>query len=325
MERRETRPPGDARPRCLLCQQACQPVLTGLFDDRFGAPGTYSIMQCPHCGLGQTWPQPPEDTLKDLYEGFYNAGIEPGSTYRRLRERFLSSGLFRLWLRWDGDISFHRPRGTGRLLDVGCNEGRGLSIYAANGFQAEGLELNEQAAAQARARGFTVHTQPLGQLTPVAPYDVAVLSQVLEHAPDPVAMLGQLRGVLQEDGEVWVSCPNAASRWRRVFGRHWINWHVPFHLWHFSPENLTEILARAGFSLTQLQTVTPSLWITQSICGKLGKRVGQANRLLRSSPVVAGLMLAARGLLLPFFRRDDGNLQGDCLVARARKNREKHR
>ena len=36
-------------------------------------------------------------------------------------------------------MSFHARRGAGRLLDVGCNEGRGLAMYAANGFQAESL------------------------------------------------------------------------------------------------------------------------------------------------------------------------------------------
>ena len=135
---------------------------TGLFDDRFGAPGTYAILQCANCGLEQTWPRPSEGELKELYERFYNAGVKPDSAYRGLRERFLASGLYRLWLRWDGDMSFHGRRGAGRLLDVGCNEGRGLSLYADNGFQVEGLELNEAAAALARQRGFRVHTAAAG-------------------------------------------------------------------------------------------------------------------------------------------------------------------
>ena len=129
-------------------------VLDGLSDDRFGAPGAYAILQCTNCGLEQTWPRPAEGELKELYEKFYNAGIKPDSAYRGLRERFFTSGLYRLWLGWDGDMSFHGRRGAGRLLDVGCNEGRGLSLYADNGFQVEGLELNEQAAALARQRGF---------------------------------------------------------------------------------------------------------------------------------------------------------------------------
>ena len=50
-----------------------------------------------------------------------------------------------------------------QVLDVGCNEGRSLRLYADNGFQVEGLELNEGAAALARQRGFTVHAAPLAR------------------------------------------------------------------------------------------------------------------------------------------------------------------
>src|SRR5659263_262044 len=120
---------------CPMCGGTCRPVLEGLFDERFGAPGVYSIWQCTNCGLEQTWPRPSEGDLKGLYERFYNAGVKPDSAYGGLRERFLASGLYHLWLKWDGDMSFHGRRGAGRLLDAGCNEGRGLSLYAANGFQ----------------------------------------------------------------------------------------------------------------------------------------------------------------------------------------------
>ena len=304
--------------KCAICGQNCQVVLAGLRDDRFGAPGAYDIMKCLGCGLEQTMPRPTENELKALYERFYNAGVDPGGTYQSWRERFLASGVYRLWLQWDGDISFHLPRGRGRLLDLGCNEGRGLSLYAANGFVAEGLEINEKAAALARQRGFQVYTGTLEEFTAPEPYEVVVLSNVLEHASDPVAMLAQVRRLLRPGGEVWISCPNAESLWRHVFGRGWINWHVPYHLWHFSPRTLEEVLGRAGFRLRELQTFTPALWLAQSICIRRGTGAGQVSRLLRSAPAVAGLMITARLLVLPFFSRANRRLRGDCLVATAR-------
>ena len=45
-------------------------------------------------------------------------------------------------------------------------------------------------------------------------YDVAVLSNVLEHALDPAVMLCDVARILKPGGEVWISCPNAAS-WLR--------------------------------------------------------------------------------------------------------------
>ena len=296
---------------CPVCGQPCRVLLSGLRDDRFGAPGTFDILKCSGCGLEQTWPRATAGELQELYERYYNAGVEPGSAYGSLRERFLATRAYRFWLQWDGDLSFHLRRGRGRLLDLGCNEGRGLSLYAANGFAAEGLEINAKAAAQARARGFTVHTLPLEEFSPPAPYDVVVLSNVLEHVPDPVALLARVRRLLAAGGEVWISCPNAASVWRRVFGRSWINWHVPYHLWHFSAPTLQEVLARAGLRLTEIKSFTPALWLAQSLL------VSRGHRWLRSPPVVAGLMLAARLLVLPWFSGANRRLQGDCLAATA--------
>ncbi len=309
--------PNDNRP-CGMCGQACRVLLEGLFDDRFGAPGTYAILQCTDCGLEQTWPRPAEPELKALYEGFYNAGVEPDSFYRGLRERFYASGLYRLWLWWDGDLGFHGRRGAGRLLDVGCNEGRGLRLYADNGFQVEGLELNEAAAAVASRRGFRVHTEPLAQFRPEEPYDVVVLANVLEHAWDPVMMLGEVRRLVRPAGEVWISCPNAASLWRRVFGRAWVNWHVPFHLWHFSPATLEAVLARAGYEVAALDTLSPAVWMAQSLCVSLAAREGRSNRVMRSAPVAAGLTLLARAMVLPWFRHLNRDRTGDCLIVRAR-------
>jgi len=290
--------------------------MTGLFDDRFGAPGTYDIMQCQHCGLEQTWPRPSQSELNELYELFYN-WVGDSTNYASIRQWFFDSALYRLWLNWDGDISFHLRRGTGRLLDVGCNEGRGLAFYASNGFHAEGLEINERAAAIARERGFQVHTMPLEQFNPEKPYGVVVLSNVLEHALDPVAMLTQVRRLLSPQGQVWISCPNATSYWRQVFGRSWLNWHVPYHLWHFSPQTLREILIRANFCLVEMRTCTPALWLAQSLCLKFGRKEGQQNKFVRSAPLVAALMLAARGVLLLSSGALDRRMAGDCLIATA--------
>jgi SAM-dependent methyltransferase len=297
-----------------MCGASCQPVLANLHDDRFGAPGNFDIVKCHSCGLEQTVPQPTDDQLKELYEQFYNFGGETGTSYTKIRGGFFASPLYRLWLKWDGDISFHLRQGTGRLLDIGCNEGRTLSLYARNGFQAEGLELNEVAAAVARQRGFQVYTLPLGEFEPENPYDYVVLSNVLEHAIDPFEMLFHVKRVLQPGGQVWISCPNANSHWRTVFGRHWINWHVPFHLWHFSPQTLKTILNKAQFMIQEISTCTPALWLTQSLCAALGSKANKANRMMRSAPVIAGLMLPIRGLLGPWLNQIDKDMQGDCLI-----------
>jgi 2-polyprenyl-3-methyl-5-hydroxy-6-metoxy-1,4-benzoquinol methylase len=303
--------------RCLTCDQECQTTLSGLFDVRFGAPGRYDIVQCSQCGLKQTWPRPSEAELKELYECFYNRGAEKNTTYGAARQFFLASALYRLWLQVDGDVFFHLRRGAGRLLDVGCNEGRGLAWYTRNGFQAEGLEINERAAAVAREQGYTVHVTPLAEFNSHEPYNVIILSNVLEHVLDPLAMLTHVRRLLKPGGQVWISLPNAESYWSRVFGPFWINWHVPYHLCHFSPCTLKALLTQANFRLGDLTTYTPVISIATSLCARIAGQEGKPNRWMRSVPVIACLMVVIRGLLLPIIWWNNKKLRGDYLVLSA--------
>ncbi len=304
---------------CLLCRSTrLAPVLTELRDNRFGSPGAWTILGCDDCGLRQTDPLPTPDQLRDLYERHYNAGAaeEGTSPWARLRAKLLASPLYWLFLFLDGDVSFHTRRGSGRLLDVGCNEGRGLALYRANGFEPEGLELNRVAAAAARAKGFTVHEVDVAALTPERRFRVVVLSNVLEHALDPIAMLRAVRGLLEPGGEVWISLPNAESALGQRWGRDWINWHVPFHITHFSAPRLSRLLTETGFGPFAWRNVTPALWVAQSAIAH--RFPGEPHRQRAPLPVI-WRMAVARLLLFPLLSWWNATGRGDCLVVRARR------
>ena len=308
---------------CLDCGGALEALLCGLGDSRFGAPGTYDIAVCQACGMEQTVPRPSAEALTALYEAHYNfGGGDEESRYRRLRQALFNSPLYRLWLAIDGDISFHRvlaERSGQRLLDIGCNEGRGLALYRANGFDAEGHEPNAIAAEQARNRGFTVHGEALGDYRPARPYHVVVLSNVLEHALDPRLMLTQIHQLLGDSGVLWISCPNSESWLRRLFGRHWINWHVPYHIVHFSGPRLVRLVEESGYQAEENHQATPALWVAQSIIAGLFARPVRTTAALRRPALVAALMILVRGLGFPLLWLGNRLGRGDCLVIRARK------
>ncbi len=302
---------------CLLCGGATRPSLARVRDTRFASPGEWTILRCESCGLEQTTPRPTGLELKQLYETYYNYGGESGTAYTGWREKLLMSPLYRWFLRIDGDVSFHTERGSGRLLDVGCNEGRGLVLYRANGFKPEGLELNSRAAEVARRRGFMVYESDIEALQPSLPFERVVLSNVLEHALDPRKMLGAIRRLLVPGGEVWISLPNARSTLRTLFGRGWINWHVPFHIVHFDRDTLGRTLVESGFEVVEERQVTPALWVALSVIAAIfpGKP-----RMQRQPLLVLMLMGLARLLLFPALWAMNRAGTGDCLVVKARRS-----
>lgn len=307
--------------QCIICEAdlPASAYEKRVYDTRFGILDDYSIKECLSCGLLQTVPVPTQDRLNTLYEKYYNFGGERHSRYTSLRATLYESSAYKLWLKVDGDIAFHLKKGVGKLLDVGCNEGRGLEFFRDNGFEAEGLELNANAASVARSKGFVVHNTTLEEFSAREQYDVIVLSNVLEHSLAPLQMLGRVYSMLKPDGEVWISCPNSNSWLRTVFGRYWINWHVPFHIAHFSSDSLRELLAISKLSVVDIAQKTPALWVAHSLIARFFAKQGLPTQKLRSAPLVASLILLARVLMFPILWLGDWMGRGDCLVVVARK------
>ena len=305
--------------RCVICSGELSNLKTGYFDTRFGIARFYSIGECLACGLKQTVPLPEADELKNLYQQFYNFGGENSSKYWKYRDLFLSSILYRICLSFDGDISFHLIKGKGELLDIGCNEGRGLVFYQRNGFHSFGYELNEKAARKAKDLGFDVFTSRLDEIGSANSFDVCVLSNVLEHSLNPDGLLKEIRRLLKEKGEVWISCPNDRSWANRLFGKFWINWHVPFHITHFSEDSLKSVLLKNDFKIIRIRQETPALWVGHSILALAFSRPGQINRQLRNPWLILILILVIRGIFFPILWL--GNLlgKGDCLIFIAQK------
>jgi hypothetical protein len=140
---------------------------------------------------------------------------------------------------------------------------------------------------------------------------------VLEHALDPKEMLGHISRVLVSGGEVWISLPNRRSWLRSLFGRHWVNWHLPFHIVHFDAATLRRALSETGFTVVEERQVTPALWVALSAIAAAFPRTP---RMQRIAPLVAGLMGIARGLLFPLLWLGNRAGRGDCLVVKARKD-----
>jgi hypothetical protein len=98
-----------------------------------------------------------------------------------------------------------------------------------------------------------------------------------------------------------------------------MNWHVPFHITHFSLTTLTNMLRVAGFEIQEEKQASPALWVAQSIIARLFARPGLPTKQMRNPFLVTYLMLLIRCFFFPVLWL--GNLagRGDCLIIEARK------
>ncbi|HET8821861.1 MAG TPA: methyltransferase domain-containing protein [Thermoleophilaceae bacterium] len=107
------------------------------------------------------------------------------------------------------DVTRHF-REDARLLDVGCG-GAWLGDHF-NDYT--GIDVSPEAVEEARSRGRQVLLVDGAEPLPFeeASFDGVVLKDVLEHVPDPVALVREVRRVLRPGGTVFASSPDA-QRW----------------------------------------------------------------------------------------------------------------
>ena len=80
------------------------------------------------------------------------------------------------------------------VVEIGCGDGAVLAELAQRGWVVDGFELAENAANRARERRVARKVESFdGEHVPAQTdaYDLAVLSHVLEHVPDPLPLLRQ--------------------------------------------------------------------------------------------------------------------------------------
>ncbi len=118
-----------------------------------------------------------------------------------------------------------------RVLDLGVGDGALLRYMIDQaGVQGTGLDVSEKAVAFCRQQGLDVHladvNAPIDQYI-TQPYDYIVMSEIIEHLPDPERLLNELRPHARKG--LIVSVPNTGfyqHRLRLLFGRFPLQWVV---------------------------------------------------------------------------------------------------
>ena len=123
----------------------------------------------------------------------------------------------------------------GRLLELGCGEGKFLNLAQNLGWDVEGQEVDTRAADGARGSGrFKVHSGVVDSLgLPGSSYDAIVMNHVIEHAFDPIALLRECWRLLRDGGVFVATTPNPESYGYQLFGENRQRLDPPRHLFLF--------------------------------------------------------------------------------------------
>ncbi|MGH7206387.1 MAG: class I SAM-dependent methyltransferase [Nitrospiraceae bacterium] len=146
-------------------------------------------------------------------------------------------------------------RGDGRILDVGCGPGKLLRVLRDWGWGVHGVDFSPVAVECAREKyGLEVRLGDLLQARYEDGYfDVVMFNHCLEHVYQPVETLREAYRILKPGGLLLIAIPNARSFESRLFGKWWVQWDVPRHLFHFTKQTMTRLLTKTGFRLALIK------------------------------------------------------------------------
>jgi SAM-dependent methyltransferase len=209
-----------------------------------------------------TRPSLNESDLADLYGTYYprkNITSEQ-VTAQAAKVRRVFSRICR-WLKGADNQGQYSALPGEKMLDIGCGSGLSLLEAKALGVDAWGIEADPNAQRFADQLGLRIHQGGL-QDAPFADvsFDIVVLNQVIEHIPEPDKALQLIQQRLAANGRVILVFPNVNSLWCKLSGLRWINWHIPYHLHHFTLKTFTRMAERCGYRVVRTRTITPNLW-----------------------------------------------------------------
>jgi len=205
---------------------------------------------CDHCGLLLTNPQPTPEALSSFYRNdyrnIYQNTLSPSQGYiETLQKDQRANHLVRY-------LSDQKLLSEGiSVLDVGCAEGavlKSLKLLQPE-IELEGIEPNPEFSHFAETYTGAKIYSDLTQLNNVS-YDLIITNHVLEHISEPVGYIETLAGLLSDNGALYIGVPDAEAYQSLA------DIHIA-HLYHFTRQTLTHLLAKAGLKLVHIEHHSP--------------------------------------------------------------------
>jgi SAM-dependent methyltransferase len=208
------------------------------------------------------------------------------------------------------------PGAGRRVLDVGCGSGEFLQRMRTRGWDVVGVEPDPVAAARARSAELDVRD---GSLADAAfaddTFDAIVLSHVIEHVHDPIALLRECGRVLRPGGVLLIMTPNLERIGHRRFGADWRGLEPPRHLHLFSSRSLSTSVRLAGLDLAEVRTSARWVRWLRLVCRVIKHRAGRES----TAPGIAAYLESWAMSIVEDLRRSTDASSSEEIIMSARK------
>ncbi|MGO9378801.1 MAG: class I SAM-dependent methyltransferase [Dissulfurispiraceae bacterium] len=253
-------------------------------------------MRCLKCGF-EFVEVTTNANLQSSFEDFDEAFVQ------YLENNAADEKNFQALFKW---IESHVDITDARVLDVGCGSGKFVRYLQSKAVDARGIEPSSTLFDRYLSGGdsFEHRTVESLSLEEGMPWKVITILDVLEHVEDPRNFIMAVGKILDGDGCIFITTPDAGSGIARFFGRHWHFYHK-YHLSYFSKKTFSSFCEAHGFDIKS--------WRRMKIYFSVGYIIRYAFRLI-SSRSVASVAEKFDSFCIPLVT---GDRFGVCLTKKA--------
>lgn len=272
---------------CPLCSSDRRIVVhDDVPDFRYHVPGEWSFVRCEDCGLSylDPWLANPQSAYPEGFsqhrsataphiqksgtlgslKGWVRRGVLQAYGYNDLGN-WATAVLGRVALLVRrlrhgaiyGCPLFPKAKHGGRVLDIGCGNGRFLAIMRMLGWDVYGIEPDQHSARLAKQLSEALVCPTLHDAGFSSEFfDLITMSHVLEHIGNPLQVLRECYPILKRGSRIGVCVPNWRAFSHRLFGKYWYPLDSPRHLVMYTPARLKMLVEQAGFAVESVLTTS---------------------------------------------------------------------
>jgi 2-polyprenyl-3-methyl-5-hydroxy-6-metoxy-1,4-benzoquinol methylase len=243
---------------CNICESDRVYTRYELYDDRYGHPDTFTVIFCYECNHSFIKFKKKLPDQSKLYSDYY-----PRSKLNiKNHQPYETTKGFTSWLNGDKSHAYEWVPENIKILDIGCGYGESLAYHQERGCEVYGVDCDENLQKVADYYGFKVKVGNFDSKNYEDHYfNFITLDQVIEHMDKPIDTLKEVRKILMPNGHIIISTPNICGWGQKIFGKYWINWHVPYHLQYFSERSMHIAANKAGLIVKEVWDITSSDWL----------------------------------------------------------------
>lgn len=213
----------------------------------------FKVLKCTSCNLLRNFPFPKfcGKTFNEPEQAEFYVNRKP------LFKKLLSETFAKVY----------QHKKSGNFLDIGCSVGILLEIAKEKGFNVSGVEANSFAADYANSvlgEGTVKNSLLENTSFEKNSLDVITLNHVFEHVPNASQTLKKIHSLLKKQGILLIAVPDCESSLAKVKGRNWRHWQPEHHVFHYSPETLSNLLKKHSFKLLSLTHEKPFFGLSRN-------------------------------------------------------------